>query len=64
MMYSAVLTRTPDGRICGHVPGVLNTTVYARSEKVCIARLKIALRASLARAREESRDAFAGLQAR
>ena len=62
MRYTAVLTETHDGRICGHVQGVLNTTVYARTEKGCIARLKVALRASLKRAREESRDAFTGLR--
>ena len=61
MRYSLVLARTADGRISGHVPGVLNTTVYAATEKECIAGLKVALRKSLKRAYRESRDAFAGL---
>ena len=62
MRYTAVLTETLDGRISGHVPGVLNTTVYAATEEECIAGLKVALRRSLKRAREESRDAFSGLR--
>ena len=61
MIYAAVLTEIPDGRICGHVSGVLNTTVYARSERACVARLKVALRRSLRRAESESHDAFSGL---
>ena len=64
MKYRAVLRETRDGRISGHVPGVLNTTVYAPTERECVARLKAARRASLKRAGEEARDAFAGLHPR
>jgi hypothetical protein len=62
MRYTAILTKTPDGRITGYVRGVLNTTVYASTEKACVARLGVALRKSLKRAGNESRDAFSGLR--
>ena len=59
--FTAILMETPDGRICGYVQGVLNTTTYAATEEECIAQLKVALRESLERIERESRDAFSGL---
>jgi hypothetical protein len=53
--YAFVLTETPDGRICGYVRGVLNTTVYARTEKACVTKLKAALRKALHRLHAEPR---------
>ena len=64
MPFTAVLMGTDDGRICGYVQGVLNTTVYAATEEECIAGLKAALRKSWQRAYRESLDCFSGLRLR
>jgi hypothetical protein len=61
MPFTAVMFETPDGRICGHVRELLNTTVYAATEEECIAALKVAMRLSLKRTLCQSIDTFAGI---